>query len=111
MSFKKPTKSVQQEKIDAKYQELIKSATDEIKKAFTMQKYQICFYTLEDLDEQCDPSYCYTATQFELDNLKSMITNPYIKELKYLFFDEAIVNITEFAVIEWEPIEEDEEEE
>lgn len=105
----KTTKTTECKTINAKYQELIKSATEEIKKAFTMQKYEIHFYTLDDLSEQCDPSYSYTATQFELDRLKSMFTNPYIKELKYLFFDETIVNITEFAVIEWEPIEEDEE--
>ena len=84
-------------------------ALEKFKNEMTEKKYSVYFYTLDNLvDQEIDPSYIKTMSEAELQRLESQLSCN--EDYNFMKFDGAFVNLSQFSVIEWEPIEEKDEE-
>ena len=73
-----------------------------------VKKYNISFYTLEDMQNNAEPTYYIEdATSHDIDIIDTLIDND--KEHNFAHFDGAIIDLNQFTVIRYEEVEEDEE--
>ena len=73
-----------------------------------MTKYNILFYTIEDIQNCAEPSYnIEDVTAHDIDIIDTLIDND--KEHNFAHFDGNIIDLNKFAVIQYEEVEEDEE--
>lgn len=76
---------------------------EKFKNEMTEKKYSVYFYTLDNLvDQEVDPSYIKTMSEAELQRLESQLSCS--EDYNFMKFDGAFVNLSQFAVIEWELI-------
>ena len=82
-------------------------ALEKFKQEITQKNYNISFYTLEDMQNNAEPTYYIEyATSHDIDIIDTLIDND--KEHNFAHFDGAIIDLNQFTVIRYEE-EEDEE--